>query len=185
MKRMQKAALISEMLDRMIEKGSWAGETHLQKCLFFLQEMRDVSTGYVFQIHHYGPYSFDLSDEIVQLKVDRLIVPSPRPYPYGPSLAPSELNHRFRKYFPKTLGKYTDDIDFVVNHFGDLNANELGELSTAYYFILQDKTSSDEEIAKKVNKAKPYISIPDGTEATKKVREIAYSQLKKRFHNEE
>lgn len=175
MKRLQKAALISEMLDRMIEKGSWAGETHLQKCIFFLQEMRDVSTGYIFQIHHYGPYSFDLSDEIVQLKGDRLIVPFYRPYPYGPSLASSEASCHLRKYFPKTLRRYTDDIEFVIKHFGDLNANKLGALSTAYFFILQDKTSSDEEIAKKVNKAKPYISIPEGMEATKKVREIAYS----------
>ena len=175
MKRLQKAALISEMLDKMIHKGSWAGETHLQKCLFFLQEMRGVSTGYIFQIHHYGPFSFDLSDEIVQLKGDRLIVPFYRPYPYGPSLASSEASLHLRTYFTKTLGKYTNDIDFVVKHFGNLNANELGELSTAYYFILQDKTSSDEEIAKKVNKAKPYISIPDSIDATKKVRKILYS----------
>lgn len=173
MKRLQKAALISEMLDRIIAKGSWAGETHLQKCLFFLQEMRCVSTGYIFQLYRYGPYSFDLSDEIIQLRGDGIVSLVPRKH--GSSLKTSGLSIQLRTHYPKTLKKYTDDIDFIAEHFGNLNATELGKLATAYYFILQDKTSSDEEIAEKVNKAKPYISIPEGIEATKKVRVIAYS----------
>lgn len=174
MDRLKKAALISEMLDRITAKGSWAGETHLQKCLFFLQEMRDVPTGYFFQIYKYGPYSFDLHDEIIQLRGDRIVSLVPRSK-YGSSLKNSRRSLQFRKHFPKTLKKYSDDMDFIAEHFGNLNATELGKLATAYYFILQDKTSSDEEIAEKVNKAKPYISIPEGMEATKKVREIAHS----------
>ena len=175
MKRLQKATLICTMLDRMIEKGSWAGETHLQKCLFLLQSMRNVPTGYTFQLHHYGPFSFDLSDEIIQLKGDRIIVPRPRPYPYGPSLASSDLSQRLRQNFSKTLEKYSDDIDFVTDNFGDLNASELGKLATAYHFILQDKNSSDEEIAKKINDVKSHILISEGMEATKTVRTIANS----------
>ena len=173
MERLKKATLISEMLNRMIDKGSWAGETHLQKCLFFLQEMREVPTGYVFQLYKYGPFSFDLRDEIVQLRGVGMISLFSRKYPYGSSLKVSELGQSLRKHFPKTLEKYTDDLDFVTKHFGDLNATELGKLATAYYFILQKENSSDEEIAKKINDVKSYISIPEGMEAAKKVREIA------------
>ena len=175
MKRLQKAALFCEMLDRMIAKGSWAGETHLQKGLFFLQSMRDVPTGYTFQLYRYGPFSFDLSDEIVQMKGDRVIIPFYRPYPYGPSLASSDLSQRLKKHFPETLKKYSDDIDFVTNNFGDLSASELGKLATAYYFILQDQGSSDEEIAIKINGVKSHILISEGMEAAKMVREIASS----------
>lgn len=167
--------MICAMLDRMIEKGSWAGETHLQKCLFLLQSMRNVPTGYTFQLHHYGPFSFDLSDEIIQLKGDRLIVPYPRPYPYGPSLASSDLSQRLRQNFSKTLEEYSDDIDFVTNHFGDLSASELGKLATAHYFILQDKDSSDKDIARKVNEVKSRILVCEGMEAAKTVRTIANS----------
>ena len=175
MKRLQKAALFCEMLDRMIEKGSWAGETHLQKGIFFLQSMRDVPTGYTFQLHYYGPFSFDLSDEIVQMKGDRVIVPFYRPYPYGPSLASSDSSQRLKRHFPKTLKKYSDDIDFVTDNFGDLSASELGKLATAYYFIFQDQDSSDEEIVEKINDVKSHISKAEGIEATKRVREIANS----------
>ena len=174
MDRLKKATLISEMLDRITAKGSWAGETHLQMCLFLLQEMREVPTGYFFQIYRYGPYSFDLHDEIIQLRGDRIVSLVPRKY--GSSLKNSRISLKFRKHFPKTLEKYSADMDFIAEHFGNLNADGLGVLATAYYFILQDKASSDEEIAKKVKKAKPYISILEGIEVTKKVREIAESK---------
>ena len=174
MDRLKKAALISEMLDRITAKGSWAGETHLQMCLFFLQEMRDIPTGYFFQIYKYGPYSFDLHDEIIHLRCDRIISLVPRKY--GSSLKNSRRSLQFRKHFPKTLEKYSDDMDFIAEHFGNLKANGLGALATSYYFILQDKNISDEEIAEKVNKAKPYISIPEGIESAQRVKEIAESQ---------
>lgn len=176
MKRLQKASLIVEMIDKMKERDGWAGETHLHKCLFFLQEMRGIPTDYEFQIYHYGPYSFNLSDEIVQLKGDKIIIPYPRPYPYAPSLACSESSQTLREYFPKTLEKYAEDITFVAKHFGNLNATELSKLATAYYFILKDQyVNDDEDIAKKVNHAVHYISVPDAKEATRTIRRIANS----------
>ena len=173
MERLQKATLISEMLNRMIDKGSWGGETHLQKCAFFLQEMRNVPTGYLFQLHMYGPYSFDLSDELVRLRGVGMMLLIPRNN--GSGLKVSKLGQSLRKHFPRTLEKYSDDIDFVTDNFGDLNASELGKLATAYHFILQDKDSSDEDIAKKVNKVKSHILISEGMEAAKMVRTIANS----------
>ena len=179
MKRLQKASLIVEMIDKMKERDGWAGETHLHKCLFFLQEMRGIPTDYEFLIYHYGPFSFDLSDEIVQLKGDNIIIPYPRPFPYAPSLACSEASHRLREYFPKTLKKYADDINFVANHFGNLNATELSKLATAYYFILKGEKDNciddDDDIARKVDQAVHYISVPDAKEATRKIRKIANS----------
>ena len=173
MKRLQKAALFCEMLDRMIKKGSWGGETHLQKCVFFLQEMRNVPTGYTFQLYKYGPYSFDLHDEIVRLRGIGMLSLFSRKPQYGAGLKISELGKSLRRHFPRTLEKYSDDIDFVTDHFGDLSASELGKLATAYYFILQDQGNSDEEIAVKINGVKSHIANSEGIEATKRVREIS------------
>lgn len=175
MERVKKAALISEMLSRMINKGSWGGETHLQKCVFFLQEMRKVPTGYTFQLYKYGPYSFDMHDEIVRLRgIGMLSLYSRKPQ-YGAALKVSELGQSLRTHFPKTLKKYSDHIDFVTDNFGDLNASELGKLATAYYFILQDQGNSDEEVAIKINNVKSHILISEGMEAAKMIREIASS----------
>ncbi len=46
--RLQKDALIAEMAERLHEKGSWCGEIHLQKALYFLQELFEVPTRFNF-----------------------------------------------------------------------------------------------------------------------------------------
>ena len=173
MKRLQKAALIAEMLDRMIDNHSWAGETHLQKCLFFLQNMRQVPTGYLFQLYRYGPFSFDLRDELVHLQGDGLVTLSPRPYPYGPTLKASDSSQQLRTYFPRTLKTYKNDLSFVADRFGGMTAGELEKRATAYYFHLKDRDNPDELIAAKVNEIKPHISIEAATEATRQIRAIA------------
>ena len=173
MNRIIKAVLISELLTRMIARDSWAGETHLQKCMFFLQRMRGVPTDYSFLLYRYGPFSFGLRDDLVQLQGDGLVELSPRPYPYGPTLTASEASQRFRKLCSKTLEKYDDDLNFVADHFGSMTASELEKFATAYYFHLRELSSSDEDIAKKVNAVKPHISVSEGVKATQEIRGIA------------
>ena len=174
MKRLQKAVLIVEMLDEMIEKGSWAGETHLQKCLFFLQNMCNVPISYEFKLYRYGPFSFDLRDDLVQLQAEGVIDLSPRSSSYGSSLQPSKTRLLLlRKHFPSTLKKYQDKICFVAEQFGGLNASDLGRLATAYYFHLKDSNRSNEEIGKMVNGVKPYITVSEGTDAAQHIRSIA------------
>ena len=172
MNRLQRAALITEMLDRMIEHDSWAGETHLQKCLFFLQKMRRVPTEYVFQLYIYGPFSFNLRDELVHLQGDGLVTLKPRPYPYGPTLRSSNSSKHLRNHFPKTLNKYKKDLSFVADRFGNLTAGELEKLTTAYFFHLKEKDDPVRLIAVKVNKAKRHIPIPAAEEATRLIRDI-------------
>ena len=173
MNRLQKATLIVEMLDKMIKKGSWAGETHLQKCVFFLQNMRSVPIGYEFQLYKYGPFSFDLRDDLLQLQAESMVDLSPRSSSYGSSLAPSDTSLLLRKHFPRTLKRYQDEISFVADHFGSLNARDLGRLATAYYFYLKGGNSSDEEIGELVNSVKPYITVSEGADAARQISSIA------------
>ena len=171
MHRLEKATLIAEMLGRMIDNDGWAGETHLQKCLFFLQTMRNVPTGYEFQLYRYGPFSFDLRDELVHLQGDGLILLSPRD-PYGPTLMPSESSKRLRQMLSKTLSKYSDALSFIAEQFGSMTAAELEKLATAYYFHLHDEDRTDVEIAEKVNEIKPHISLSAAKRATGEIRAI-------------
>ncbi len=174
MKRLQRATLIVEMLDEIIKKGSWAGETHLQKCLYFLQNMRNVPIGYEFQLYRYGPFSFDLRDDIARLQAEEVLNLSPRSSSYGSSLEPSKTSLLLlHKHFFSTLKKYQVEICFVANHFGSLNARDLERLATAYYFHLKDCNSSNEEIGERVNGVKSHISIADGAVAAQQVRGIA------------
>ena len=49
MKRRQREAIVAAIDQRMAERGSWCGETHLQKAVYFLQTLLDVPTdfGYI------------------------------------------------------------------------------------------------------------------------------------------
>ena len=44
----ERRALICHLVDEMRENDSWAGHTHIQKCVLFLQDLFDVPTGYDF-----------------------------------------------------------------------------------------------------------------------------------------
>ena len=46
MKRSQKLALLTLLNREMLSRGSWCGETHIQKATFFLQELLGVDAGF-------------------------------------------------------------------------------------------------------------------------------------------
>ena len=60
MERLQRAAILTELMDRLRADGSWCGETHVQKATYFLQEVLGVQTGFEYILYKHGPYSFDL-----------------------------------------------------------------------------------------------------------------------------
>lgn len=67
MSRMQKDVLLIEIIDRLIQHRNWCGEFHIQKVIYFLQELFDLKTGFTYILYKNSPYSFDLSDELNRL----------------------------------------------------------------------------------------------------------------------
>lgn len=64
MKRLQRDAVILSLIENLRAKGSWCGETHIQKATYFVQELLRVPLEFEFVLYKHGPYSFDLSDEL-------------------------------------------------------------------------------------------------------------------------
>ena len=58
-------AVVAQLVKVIRMNQGWAGETHIQKTLFFLQELLQVPTGYDFVLYKHGPYDFDLHDDLV------------------------------------------------------------------------------------------------------------------------
>jgi len=102
MKRMQQDAVLLSLINEMKAKGSWCGETHIQKAAYFLQALMQVPMSFEFILYKHGPYSFDLSDEVTALRADRLLEYKTR-LPYGPSLFPTKEGQEFLIRYPKTL----------------------------------------------------------------------------------
>jgi uncharacterized protein YwgA len=102
MKRMQRDAVLLSLIKEMKDKGSWCGETHIQKAAYFLQELLGVPMGFEFILYKHGPYSFDLSDEVTAMRADSLLEYKTR-VPYGPNLFPTKEGQEFLLRYPKTL----------------------------------------------------------------------------------
>lgn len=55
-----------EVLRRVIDEGSktlpWCGNTAIQKLMYVLEHVYKIDLGYPYGLHHYGPYSYELSN---------------------------------------------------------------------------------------------------------------------------
>lgn len=172
MERLKKLAVILELADKLKKKGSWCGETHLQKTLYFLQEMAKVPTGYEYILYKHGPFSFDFRDEISSLISDRMMKLTPQPYPFGPSLETTEVSENFRSKFKVTLNKYCCSINFLAEKLADEGVASLERLSTALYVFLKYSSSEQEAQAQKIVDLKPHVSFEKALAAVQELESI-------------
>jgi len=158
MKRMQKAAVLVSLTKRLHEGGSWCGETHVQKATYFLQELLSVPCGFEFVLYKYGPFSFDLRDELTALCADGVFELVPQPAPYGPKIAPSQLGEKLEKLYPKTLSEYGRQLSFVAEKLDDKDASELERLATALFVTLEGPAQTVQERAQRIREFKPHVN---------------------------
>ena len=168
MNRLKQDALLSELVDQLRRRGSWCGETHIQKATYFLQKLRKVPLGFEFMLYKHGPFSFDLRDELTVMQADGFLDLCAQ-WPYGPSLVPTRRSVELRRDYPKTLQKYGEDMQFVCDALGSQNVAELEKLATALYVYFQHESGSQRIRAKILHDLKPHISLSDSLEAVKQV----------------
>ena len=169
MQRLERDAVIAELVSALREQGSWCGETHVQKAMYFLQEMAGVPTGFSFVLYKHGPFSFDLRDEITSMRADRLLefeILSPE---YGPSLKPSARGRTHLEAFREPAAQAGDAIDFVAQRFGDRNVAELERLGTALYVRRKHEQDDVDTLAREIVKLKPHVTLPQAREAVETV----------------
>lgn len=172
MKRSQRAAVLT-LLDReMLAKGSWCGETHIQKATFFLQELSGIELDFEFVLYRHGPFSFDLRDELVSMQADDLITLQVRHPGYGPALVPTQFSETFLERFPKTTTRYGEHVDFVASELGHMGVTELERIATAYYITKYGDEDSVDERVEELVALKPHISSEDAYRAFEEIRRL-------------
>ena len=166
----KKSVLILAMLDELRDAGSWAGETHLQKAMFFLSKKQTVATDFEFVLYKHGPYSFDLHDELSSLFGHMLVEQEHNP-PYGPRLKLTESGERLLAASTDVLCDSNQKIQRVSTDFGNKGVTELEKLATALWAITNKADEPDEELAEYVHSIKPHISLDEALSAIRTVRE--------------
>jgi hypothetical protein len=172
MKRLQRAALLTELVEQMRGHDSWCGETHLQKATFFLQQLMGVDLGYEFVVYKHGPFSFDLRDELAGLVSDRLIRYQPQVPPYGPRIAVTEEGESIQEIYPKTVARNAEKIAFVAEKLDARGVIELERLATALYVTLAAPDADAQQRARMLLELKPHIPKSPTMSAVREVDEI-------------
>lgn len=148
----EREATIVALARKLRGVGSWAGATHMQKCLYFLQEGLGVDLGYRFVIHHYGPFSFEVDEDLAALWNRGFLRTRPGGgygvhYEPGPE-APSVPIDR----------EVEEALEQVASHYGKLPVHELEVLATTDFVARNSEGGDDQAIIEHVKAIKPHIS---------------------------
>lgn len=174
MNRLQRVAILTSLADKLRERGSWCGETHLQKATYFLQELLDVPLEFEFILYKHGPFSFDLRDELAAMCADALLKLKPHAPPYGPTIVTTADGKVIQERFPKTLNRHQTSIDFVAQKLGDRGVSALEGLATALYVAREAGTDAAvAERVKMLNALKPHIPAEQARAFVEEVGHIA------------
>ena len=173
MRRLQRAAVLFQLVKKLDAEGSWCGETHIQKATYFLQHLLKVPLEFRYMLYKHGPFSFELTDEIAAMRADNFLRYVPRPAPYGPSIAPAEGSAFLEKRLPKTCARYGDQVDFVARTFDRKGVAELERIATALYVTLEAMPGGDAGgRCARIRQLKPHISEEEARAAVQEVDKI-------------
>lgn len=164
---MQRDAVLLSLMDEMKAKGSWCGETHIQKSVYFLQELLKVPMGFEFILYKHGPYSFDLTDAVTAMRADFLLEYKTHP-PYGPSHHTTESGKNFLNRYQDVVERYKERMQFVAEKLGKMGVAELERQATALFVIFNENCDADSR-ASKIIELKPHIKIDQARDALENV----------------
>lgn len=173
MKRRQREAVVAALDAKLAARHSWCGETHLQKAVYFLQELLGVPTGFGYILYKFGPFSRDLRGELGAMRADGFLELVPQPAPYGPTLAVTDAAERqLVARWPKTLKRYDANLNFVADKLGGHGVGMLERLATALWVSREMPRANETARAKRINELKPHVSIEDARAAVQSVQGI-------------
>jgi len=172
MKQIQKDGLIFHLISSLKKNGSWCGETHIQKAIYFIQEMMGVPIGFNYTIYKHGPFSFDLSDELRDLRADLLLEWEVRPDPYGNSLKLTPISEEILEKIPQTISRYGPAISFIAEEFGSKGVKDLEKISTALYVTMNPAENGSCSRTQRIHELKPHISVTEAESALRYVDEM-------------
>lgn len=149
--------LIGGVVRSLRLRGSWTGETHIQKTAYIAKIKRNIPFESEFVLYKHGPYSFDLNKSVGHM-LGRGLLSADANAGYGPSY---NVNEALWKALNTGLGdifsRFEEGITSVSNQLARKNVADLERIATAVYMSFNFPTVSFEARANLITKAKPHI----------------------------
>jgi hypothetical protein len=155
--------LILTVTGELRKRGSWTGETHVQKVGYFLQDLLGVPLKADYILYKHGPYSFDLRRTLSTMRAYQYVDWQPNPYPYGPTLVEGQLADTLKRFTEEPV-EYRAKIDFVADWLGTKRVAELERLGTALYVTLTEGAAAQDR-ATRICELKPHVAPAEAQNA--------------------
>ena len=166
-----RCALVVDLIKRLRKKGSWCGETHLQKTLYILQDISKSNFGYKYVIYKHGPYSFEFNSELTAMRAAGIIEFQFPREGYGPSIQVTPFGERIYDVNKQNIEPYVAVNEFLAEWFAASDVRHLEKVATAYYVTKKNPRDPAIERARKLNSLKPHVDIPAAEQAVRIVDE--------------
>jgi uncharacterized protein YwgA len=138
------------------------GRTAIMKLTYFLGALRDVPLGYRFTLYAYGPFDSSVLQDVDMASNVGALRSTPVTYPTGSGydITAGPLSASVETSAQGFVNQYLDDIDWVVNEFGNLSAADL-ELTSTIIYIDQEVggTIQPDDLARRVHEVKPHFKV--------------------------
>ena len=157
MEEKDRVNFICFLLGALKDKNGWAGMIHLQKGCYIAQEMLGVPLDYKFIQCVYGPYAFDLRDEVRMINDKFILIKSYPPVGYGCAYNFYEDVEKWVEA-KKDNYKFKDEINFIADWFLDKKIGRLEKLAAAYMINEKYPDAEREERMKKLIGWKPFMT---------------------------
>src|SRR5262249_30687971 len=121
-------ALAGRLNDRL-------GRTGLMKLIYFLQTLRGAPLGYSFRLYTYGPYDGQVLEDLGITQSLRGVRTREFQWPGGAGylISEGEATESILARARTEIAGINDDLDWVVNEFGNRSASDLELASTIVY----------------------------------------------------
>jgi uncharacterized protein YwgA len=139
--------------------------------MFILQDIAKANFGYKFIIYKHGPYSFDLSNELTEMRASGILELSFLKDGYGPSVRVTEFGERVFNVNKENVEKYDPAAQFLAEWFSASDVRHLERIATAYFVTAKNPRDPAIERARKLNSLKPHVDMQTAEQAMRIVDE--------------
>ena len=156
----------------IVDKIGDVGKIQMQKLAYFLQWIFQVPLGYDYKIHHYGPYSDELNDDLIVMQLNKHVEVEADPSGYGYHII---LGSEAVATMDDILKKYSRQMNKCLEALGEFEPSQLEVLGTLHFVKYIAGVSDESTVIEKTAMLKPVFSKPFIEETYRKLENITSS----------
>lgn len=169
---MSRSAWILHAIDLLNKHDSWCGRIHIHKLLYLTHRLLHADLPFSFQLYRFGPYSFDLDNDLRALTSFGIVEQQLRSEAYGPTHRPMANWHSISE-LQEIPPAEKDKLAKMAELIGDSPSGELELVATCLWGEVDQLISGDDaKLVSWVQSVKPRYSKEKVAEALNTLRSM-------------